>query len=56
MSKHSKRALRAGPKAAHDTDFIGAWDRDFGIDTTYEALYLIRGHEQELAEVVHKQP
>jgi hypothetical protein len=29
---------------------IGEWDRDIGVDTLHEALYLIRGDEQDALE------
>ena len=51
MSKNPQLAVPAGPQVPDNATFIGAWDRDCGVDIFYEALYLTRGNEQDFAGV-----
>jgi hypothetical protein len=50
MSKNPQLAVPAGPQVPDNATFIGAWDRDCGVDIFYEALYLTRGNEQDSLE------
>ena len=50
MSNAPKRAAPTSPPVPNNSGLIGEWDRDIGVDTVHEALYLIRGDEQDALE------